>query len=902
MFQHHRWLAWTVVLLIWMALDGLDIPVQAAPRSEQPIHCGPVQSDETWSAANVHVVACPVRIPTGVTLTIEAGAVVKLQEHAQIAVDGRLHAQGTEDAPIYFTSYQDDAVGGDTDGIAATPAAGDWANIQFSADSDDDSIISRAVIRYSGRDKGTLSVDTLNDGAIRLDNASPTLSYITFEQNARNGVELHSGLSSGGEWYSDTLDNTTVIYALDKSNLIVPLSHTLTISPGVKLKLGQQERIQINGELDAAGAINAPIVFTSLNDDSVCGVGAFNEPICDTNGDGMGDDNATPPAMGDWGNIRFAPDSADASTISRAAIHYSGRSTTGDITEGAIWLDDAAPRLAYITFTHNYINGAVLRGGTEWHSAVWNSPTVVHVLEKLDLTVAAGHALRIAPGMRIKLGRHANINVNGKLTAAGVPDAPIYFTSIHDDGVCGVGAAGEAVCATLGGSETEPHLGDWGHIRFQPGSDDDSLIARANIRYSGSNFGDRSDDGAIYLDNASPVLSHISFMHNYINGVELAGPRDWTSDVWDNTTVIYALEEGDITVPVSHTLTITPGMRIKLGNGSGLDVAGRLVMAGDAAAPIYLSSLYDRILCGAGAQGETVCRTHRDSADMQPQPGDWGQIRFSGESTDGSRISHAIIRYGGSGDGTEHNAALLLDGVAPPVAHSTLARNVLGVKVRNANPAFTCNDFYGNVDYGMYNATPLQAITAAEHWWGALSGPTHASNPDGTGDRVSDGVQFQPWRTHGCLTQANSSAQASDAEIDVAVRFGPMPDSLASGDVLTHTIVISNRKAVTATGVTFSLVAPGSWLNAASPALRNCSQGQDRIHCLIGDLATQSSLAATITMRVTAAGLAPGSHELNSTVSLSARETDIAPANNADTHTAMLHVDEATIFLPLVVQ
>ena len=50
----------------------------------------------------------------------------------------------------------------------------------------------------------------------------------------------------------------------------------------------------------------------------------------------------------------------------------------------------------------------------------------------------------------------------------------------------------------------------------------------------------------------------------------------------------------------------------------------------------------------------------------------------------------------------------------------------------------------GNGEIAVFNNWPaLQAATG--NWWGDLSGPTHPSNPAGTGDTVSDNVDFSYW-------------------------------------------------------------------------------------------------------------------------------------------------------------
>ena len=90
---------------------------------------GMIPADAALHPENVYVLQGQVQVLSGVTLTVEPGTVVK-GSGSWLGVQGLLRAEGTAQAPIYFTSYRDDSVGGDTngDGSASSPAPGDWSN------------------------------------------------------------------------------------------------------------------------------------------------------------------------------------------------------------------------------------------------------------------------------------------------------------------------------------------------------------------------------------------------------------------------------------------------------------------------------------------------------------------------------------------------------------------------------------------------------------------------------------------------------------------------------------------------------------------------------------------------------------------------------------------------------
>ena len=86
-----------------------------------------------------------ITIPSGNTLTINKGVVIKGYNNYNIIVNGTLIANATADSMITFTSVKDDNYGnpGDTnkDGTQTSPSTGDWGGIIFAPGSTDTSIL-----------------------------------------------------------------------------------------------------------------------------------------------------------------------------------------------------------------------------------------------------------------------------------------------------------------------------------------------------------------------------------------------------------------------------------------------------------------------------------------------------------------------------------------------------------------------------------------------------------------------------------------------------------------------------------------------------------------------------------------------------------------------------------------
>jgi len=113
---------------------------------------GRMVSGAVWTFDQIHVVRNWVVVPSGVTLVIEAGAIVKFTEGTGILVEpgGACITHG-----VVFTHIADDTAGGDTnmDGNATPPVWGDYTLAGVTLDE-------TTLLRYyPGFDNGTEEVD-----------------------------------------------------------------------------------------------------------------------------------------------------------------------------------------------------------------------------------------------------------------------------------------------------------------------------------------------------------------------------------------------------------------------------------------------------------------------------------------------------------------------------------------------------------------------------------------------------------------------------------------------------------------------------------------------------------------------------------------------------------------------
>jgi len=523
---------------------------------------GTISTDQTWNAAgSPYIVTGNVTISSGVTVTVEAGAVIKFNSNTGLYVYGTLNATDAD-----FTSNQ------------PAPAKGDWNFIQIgnSGNTGSSSFI-RCKIAYGGMsyttnrgmlylNRGTATVDDcdisfsnnygaqvgtngsldLND--TRIFSSSWPIAYEGPGNLVINGLNDLSGNDRNGIYIQFTSNSN--LFVLDTANVpfvfystfTVNSAGTLEVAEGNILKFASGARLWVDGILKAVGTNADPIYFTAYTDDNLGG---------DTNGDGT----ATVPGSRYWDGIYFRDSSNDGEcVIQYSFIRYAG---SGNI--GAVNAENASPKIDHCDISNSYfgamiknvsnpiftnntigsselvpiamsmdanpvfsnntfsfsdnqydaiglLSGALQASSVLPKRSVTGIPNITYLLLG-DITVPEGMTLTIHKGIVIKGYQYnQHLLVKGKLIAQGGshPDSMITFTSAKDDN------HGNPKDTNRDGTQSTPQIADFGGIVFENTSDPASIVSYCRLKYARPYIyrgGRWIEGGAVTTDNASPTIS-----------------------------------------------------------------------------------------------------------------------------------------------------------------------------------------------------------------------------------------------------------------------------------------------------------------------------------------------------------------------------------------------------------
>lgn len=534
-----------------------------------------------WAANAPYVVTGNTTVGSGIALTIEPGAVVKFQSSG-LYVNGVLMADGSS-APIWFTSWRDDSVGGDSNGDAAVsgPVAGDWKGLYISPNSGD-SVLDGCRFRYAGALLGYYRGGDRYT-AVFVDSCSPPIRNCRFLDSANNALELWSshavvlnnhfnnlGANSyaiiydtedtfatlAGNTYSGSGRMGVAIWGgvvrsnrtwdtpgpnfpyLIYGNMTVDTGVTLTIPPTTILKFWNTG-MYVYGTL-VADAGTQPIVFTSWADDAVGG---------DSNNDG----SETSPAPANWRGIYLAPSAGD-SVIQNCTFRYAGSNLgyfRGGDRYAAMYIDNCSPLIAGCRFQDianhgielwesraTLLDNAFSNLGQDRYVLVYDTVNTAPVLSGLSLSgtgipgiyvppsqTMTGVNVWNEPGGGLCYYTHGDLSVAEGATWQIDPGVVIKGAStkfwIYGT-LRALGTPGQPISFTS--RNPTPAPGDWYGMYFGPAAGA-SELRHTKVSYASGGVlgyirgGDRR--AAVFVDASAPVFDNFTLEACAMNGFEL---------------------------------------------------------------------------------------------------------------------------------------------------------------------------------------------------------------------------------------------------------------------------------------------------------------------------------------------------------------------------------------------
>jgi len=573
-----------------------------------------------------------LNVPKNISVQIDAGAVLKFNKSmvnvGSFAQEddrsgGALQVLGTPSVKVYFTSYNDDTLGGDSNSdspVEAVPSQGDWGGIAFREDSDREaagvflSSVNNAQFTYGGG-KVVLNSNEQAYTPIHLIGARPAVTNNVITRNAtaaisadpnsfletvdRIGPEIHGNRATNNTvnailvrinteagndinklTVSARFNETDISYVIPENLFIdgnpggnlgstVRQAGRLMIDPGaiVKLNGSRIEATLGSSQLIAEGTAERPIVFTSLADDRFGSGGEF-----DANEDGP-----TTGQQGDWGGLIFLANSS--ASLDHTVITYAGGSTPiegGFDSFNAVEIHQSTVRIANSVLENNASGDAT---GTR-NGRGWNTDAIIFVRGAQPVIV------------------NNIIRDNGVLETGITKAISINANSLIDNAMTDPGR-------TTGASQ-----------RF--------------VQYDG-NFG--------------PLVRGNQLADNGINAMEVRGEEVLVGSVWDDTDIVHYVNEEIKLTQNFHTdgglrLQSNPGesLVVKLkgstagftADGEPLEIddriGGSLHILGRPGYPVVLTSLYDDTV-GAGFRPDGTPQNDTD--------GNSGEVRQTGPLLNG---------------------------------------------------------------------------------------------------------------------------------------------------------------------------------------------------------------------------------------------------------------------------
>lgn len=694
---------------------------QAQPHRAETVVGGVITQSTTWDlAGSPYVMNTSVIITQGVTLAIEPGVIVQGTSHfVELRVLGTLNAIGTAEQPITVTSSDTSLsynwLGLVVDGGRAqlrhttveyacgdVPAGGAPYTSNILVLNNGDLDMADSAVQHCDYGGGTAEM------MVRIIDARADIHATTFSDSqwyplevagANSVITLTDNVITGNHGYDRIRIEAEALMATDTTlypqavwqgyefapGFNVPATRTLTLQPGVMIANAYNAELRVYGRLNAIGMATQPVTLTAANES-------------DSNGwPGLLFDGAF--ATGDLRHVtvRYAQSNYNSTTGLRDAL------AVRNVVTGEVRIEssqiistsaaDATPNVGiYVENSHILISDTLLSGiGVNANGYPLRIKGPASIVTLTNNTFTGNLNDRILLEADALMGQDTTLvpqtGLQGYEFLAGF-NVPATRTLTLAPGVIMQG-------------QNNSELRVYGQLNAIGTATQPITLTRldANEAWPGLLFDGAFASGDLQYVNVQAASSNYGNASGMCNSVEARNV-------------------------LTHEVYLAHSQITDFGgwcDNSGLYVENSHLVVEDtvfASKPNYAQQAL-RVI---GNSTVLVSRSQIESNSGRA-------LLIEGDTAFVKVVNSTIIGNGTVGQ------------VFDAVRNTGQASVVLG------GEADAGNAIYANQGYGAQQVALNGRLVATYNWWGDPTGPTHATNPGGQGEDISDRVLYTPWLT-----------------------------------------------------------------------------------------------------------------------------------------------------------
>ncbi len=390
-----------------------------------------------------------------------------------LVVAGKIVANGTSGNVITFTSN------------AGSPAPGNWNGLELQNTAVVSSVINYCVVEYAGGGPNAAGIFyktgapniNITNSVIRLSSnhginprsSSPRISTTSIRQNL--GYGIFADLSLNFTVDSCSIVNNTVGGVLLGVNSTTSIMNSTIDSNGTGIFISNSASPTIIKNYIRYNAIGIQFTGVGASQPNISQDTIMNNTVW-----GFLNTSSTTTVLARrnyWGS--------DTGPYNSASNPTGMGNNVSNRVDFQPWIS-LAPAQPHVAVTGNITKDSTWSSGVFWI--------------KNNISVNNGFRLTIKPGVIVKFAPNARLTINGSITASGIADSLIIFTSERDDSYAG---------DTNGDSTaTIAARGNWDMIWLNAAQNSTSILKNCIFKWGGS-----SGNGNVRVDNAAPVIDSI---------------------------------------------------------------------------------------------------------------------------------------------------------------------------------------------------------------------------------------------------------------------------------------------------------------------------------------------------------------------------------------------------------